>query len=108
MADVPCEHASAIAAALDGEDPGSACMLWDVAELADAAGADSLELTLDCRQQWAAVAAAARPGGLPGARSLYCHPRRGFPRFPNTEHDALTHACLWIVLFPSMPHVGYV
>ena len=45
--DLPCPTASAIASALAREPEQPATALWDVAEAADAAGADMLEVTLD-------------------------------------------------------------
>jgi sacsin len=49
MSDMPCERAPAVAAALAGEDAAAPCVLWDIAEFADAVGAEALDITLDCR-----------------------------------------------------------
>lgn len=49
MSDLRCHSAQEARDALLGGSDGASA-LWDVAELADAAGAESLEVVLDCRR----------------------------------------------------------
>ena len=50
MKDVKCLSASEVAAALAEEQAQASSVLWDIVEFADAAGAESLHVMLDCRQ----------------------------------------------------------
>jgi sacsin len=48
--DVPCPDASLLAQPQATAPEAAAAALWDLAGLADAAGADTLEVVLDARQ----------------------------------------------------------